>query len=171
MNARGWGWTASEIRQAQLIEWLAEQSAGQPNLFIEVKSFYDAIPQESRNKFEVAYADLKQLEEQGLVNQASGLGGIEALAAMLTPHGHDFLGKLRSWRANRLQRRTASRDALVAWLYSVDATNTANLPVRNAMLDDSYSRPILLRPLSGFAIRVWLRALRLIKTLGPFGPT
>lgn len=136
MNPRGWGWTAADIRQVQLIEWLAEQSAERPNVFVEVRSFYDAYHDQDGNDFVIANVDLNRLEEQALVSQASGMGGIEALAALPTPKGHHYLGKLHASRADKLQRRVACRDAMLAWLYAVDAINTANQPVRNDMLKD-----------------------------------
>lgn len=146
MDERGWGWTASRIRQTKLIEWIAAQSAGRPDLYVEVKPFYDGHFGQSENKFEIAYADLKLLEEQRLITQASGLGGIEALAAMVTPQAHDLLEKLRAARANRVQRRTACRNAMLAWLYSIDAMSRANMPVRDAMLNDCQHGTWLAQP-------------------------
>lgn len=136
MDERGWGWTPSQIRQVRLIEWIAGQSAGRPELYVDVKSFYDALPDQGSNSSESAHADLKLLEGQRLVAQASGIGGIEALAAMVTPDGCEYLEGLRARRSNRVRRRTACRDAMVAWLYSSDATNDAKLPLRDAMLKD-----------------------------------
>ncbi|HEY1624552.1 MAG TPA: hypothetical protein VGG16_12205 [Streptosporangiaceae bacterium] len=136
MDERGWGWTASQIRQIRLIEWVAAQSAGRPAVYIDVKPFYDALPDQSENEFEIAYADLKLLEEQRLITQASGLGGIESLAVMITPQARDLLEQVRAARANKSQRKSACRNAMVAWLYSIDATNDTNMPVRDAMLND-----------------------------------
>jgi hypothetical protein len=136
MSARGWGWTSSDIRRVQLLEWIAKQSTEHPELYVDVKDFYDARPDQSENVVAVAWGDLTHLEKQGLVAEASGMGGIEAMAAMLTSQGQDFLETLLARRADRGQRRTACRDTMVAWLYSVDATNDMNLALRDAMLQD-----------------------------------
>lgn len=135
MDGRGWGWTASDIRQVRLIEWLAEHSAGHANVFVDVKEFYDGLTDQNENRFEIACADMKRLEDQRLIAQASGLGGIESMAAMLTPHGHEWLDRLRLRRLDKVQRRTACRDAMIGWLYSADATNDAVVPVRGLMLE------------------------------------
>jgi hypothetical protein len=136
VDARGWPWTRSEIRHIQLLEWLAKQVAERPNIFAEVVAFYDERADQREKTFETAYGDLKLLEEQRLIQQASGLGGIESLAAMVTPQGHALLEELRARRADRQQRRMACRDATVAWLYSADATSAAAMLTRGAMLED-----------------------------------
>lgn len=101
---------------------------------MDVKDFYYGRPDQSENDFGVAYADLRHLEEQDLIAQASGMGGMESLAAMVTARGHDFLEQLAAQRADKVQRRIACRDAMVAWLYSCDALNTSSQPVREWML-------------------------------------
>jgi hypothetical protein len=40
MNERGWGWTASEIRRAQLVEWIVPQSGVE---YVPVGPFYKAL--------------------------------------------------------------------------------------------------------------------------------
>lgn len=123
VNERGWGSTPSEIRLTQLLEWIDEQGAGHPGLFVEIKDFYDGRFDQSENDFIVARGDLVSLGDAGLINDASGMGGIESMAAMLAPRGHDFLEQLRAKQANKTQRRTACRDAIVAWLYALDAVD------------------------------------------------
>ncbi len=48
MDERGWGWTASEIRRAQLIEWIVPQSG---DVFVPVRPFYEALPDQEANTF------------------------------------------------------------------------------------------------------------------------
>lgn len=165
MDARGWGWTASDIRQVRLIGWLAEHSVGQSNVYVDVKGFYDGLTDQSENRFELAYADLKLLEEQRLITQGSGVAEMESLAAMLTPQGHDWLERLRARRMDRVQRRAACRDAMIAWLYSVDATNDANLPVRDLILKDARYGVWLAEPFSATDLAdaaVWLASNGLV---------
>jgi hypothetical protein len=103
---------------------------------VPVKPFYDALPDQSANTFQVVYSDLKLLEERSLIDQAAGLGGIEALHVMATAQAQAFVEQLQATRSNRRLRKIASRDAMVAWLYSVDATAPDYQPVREGMLDD-----------------------------------
>lgn len=84
MDARGWGWTPSEIRQAQLIEWIVPQTAEH---YLQVKPFYDALPDQSANTFQVAHSDLRSLERRSLAGLAAGLGGIESLDVLANPPG------------------------------------------------------------------------------------
>jgi hypothetical protein len=136
VNERGWGWTASEIRRTQLLEWVAEESVARPGVYAEVKAFYDARPDQSENDSGVARDDLASVAEARFILDGSGMGGIEALAVMLTTQGHDFVERLRARRANKGQRRTACRDAMVSWLYAADATNSNRAVIRELMLDD-----------------------------------
>jgi hypothetical protein len=134
MNERGWGWTPSEIRQTQLVEWLVPQWSEQ---YVPVRPFYDALADQSANTFPVAYADLKFLEEQSLIAQAAGMGGIEALDVMPTAQARALVEQLKATRADKRLRKSACRDAMVAWLYSVDAVSPDIHPVREWMLGDS----------------------------------
>lgn len=136
MSERGWGWTASEIRRVQLLEWVATEPVEHPGQYVEVKAFYDVRPDQRENAIGVAFDDLTYLTEERLILNGSGTGGIESMAAMLTAHGHDFLERLRAQRANKGQRRTACRDAMVAWLYAADKTNPLQKALRERMLDD-----------------------------------
>jgi hypothetical protein len=58
------------------------------------------------------------------------------MAATLTAQGHEWLDRLRARRLDKIQRRTACRDAIIAWLYSADATNDAILPVPDLFLEE-----------------------------------
>jgi|GEM_PF-4884027 len=113
MNERGWGWTASQIRHAQLIEWLAQSAEEGP-----VGSFYDDLPDQSLNTWDVQYKDLESLQQDGLVSFSPRVGQIRAA---VTPAGRDFAARLSSTRADASKRRIACRDAMVAWLCSRDA--------------------------------------------------
>jgi len=136
VNERGWGWTASEIRRAQLLQWVAEESVARPGEYVEVKAFYVVRPDQAENKSDLGFDDLTYLTEARLILNGSGIGGIESMAAMLTPQGHDFLERLQAQRAHKGQRRAACRDAMVAWLYAADATNSDRMVLRERMLED-----------------------------------
>src|ERR1700730_10016785 len=117
MDERGWGWTASQIRQIWLIEWITAKSAEHPEAYVPVQPFYDALPDQNLNRYEIAYADFNLLEQRSLITQASGVGGIDSLAAMVTPQARKLLEEFQAARADKRQRRSASRNAMVAWLY------------------------------------------------------
>jgi hypothetical protein len=136
MNEHGWRWTPSEIRHAQLIEWIVQQSAERPEgLGIKVEPFYSALPDQSANTNEVARGDLDHLERASLIRQMSGLGGIEALDVLITQQGRAFAEHLQAARANKQGRRAAARDAMVDWLYSGDALSPPG-QARDRMLED-----------------------------------
>ena len=165
MNERGWSWTASEIRRVQLLEWVAEESAEHPERYVEVKAFYDVRPDQSENDIGVASDDLTYLADARLIANGSGIGGIESMAAMLTPQGHDFLERLRAQRAHKGQRRTACRDAMVSWLYAADATNVDRMVLRELMLKDLQHGIWLAAPFVPFDLAdaaAWLREQGLV---------
>lgn len=138
MGGRGWGWTASEIRRVQLLEWVADEPVEHAGDYAEVKAFYDARLDQSENAMGVAHDDLTYLTEVRLIRNGSGIGGIESMAAMLTAQGHDFVEQLRARRTHKVQRRTACRDAMVAWLYAAEATSTLRRALRAGMLEDPW---------------------------------
>jgi hypothetical protein len=133
MDGRGWGWTASEIRQARLAEWLAQQPT---EGFCSVTEFYDGLEDQRMNTWDVAHGDLKVFEKRSLINLAATLGGIPGLHVQVGQGLRDVAEDWRSKRANSGMRRTACRDAMVSWLYSLDAVSAAKAPATQAMLDD-----------------------------------
>lgn len=136
MNERGWGWTPSEIRQTQLIEWVIGESAGR-NVYVRVKPFYDSLPDQAMNRDHIARGDLEALKGRGLVDAAGVLGGMESLDALPTDAAYAWAERLRATRANKQLRRAACRDAMVDWLYSHDAVSPQVMPAPDEMLDDS----------------------------------
>lgn len=136
MDDRGWGWTASEIRLAQLVEWIVKQSAERPaSEYIPVEPFYAALPDQSMNTYQIARGDLDSLDGRSLLSLAAGLGGIEALDVLASPEGRAFAERLRAARDNKQRRRSACRDAIVDWLYSCDAVSPPGV-VLDMMLRD-----------------------------------
>jgi hypothetical protein len=133
MDRRGWGWSASEIRQARLAEWLAQQPA---ESFVSVTEFYDGLEDQRMNTWDVAHGDLKVFERQSLINLSAALGGMPGLQVLVGSGLRDMVEDWRSKRANRGMRRTACRDAMVSWLYSLDAINAVKAPSTQAMVDD-----------------------------------
>jgi len=133
MNERGWGWTPSEIRQIQLVEWLVPQWSEQ---YVPVKPFYDALADQGANTSPVAYADLKLLEERSLIDWAAGIGGIEVIDVMPKAEARGLAEQLHAARANKRLRKAACRDAMVDWLHSHDATSDADMLNRETMLAD-----------------------------------
>jgi hypothetical protein len=128
VNERGWGWTASEIRQAQLIEWLTQQSAERhPAEYVPVEPFYSALPDQSMNTIQIAFGDLNSLRDRSLIDLAAGLGGIESYHALVTAEGRALAERLQAARANKQRRRAACRNAIVDWLCSRDAISPPGL--------------------------------------------
>lgn len=166
MDARGWGWTTSQVRQARLAEWLAQQPA---EGFCPVTEFYDGLEDQSMNSWDVAHSDLKVFENRSLINLAAAMGGISGLQVHVSQSVRDMAEDWRSKRANRGLRRTACRDAMVSWLYSLDAVSPARAPATQEMLDDPrygtwFAEPFLADDLDAAA--AWLHRKRLVE-----GPT
>jgi hypothetical protein len=117
--------------------WIAYRSAEHPEQYVDIKEFYDVFPDQDVNDAGVARGDVAFLAEQRLVKDGSGIGGIETMAALMTPQGHDFLEQLAARRADKIQLRTACRDAIVAWLYAADAVDPMRRLDRTVLLQDS----------------------------------
>lgn len=169
MDERGWGWTASEIRRAQLIEWIVPQSGVE---YVPVGPFYEGLPDQGANTFEVAYSDLKELESRSLIDLAAGLGGIEGLDVLVTPQGRDLAEQLQTARSDNRRRRTACRDAMVDWLYARDTTSAKpqEWPDRDAMLADPQRGMWFAEPFSADdlgAAAAWLQRKGLVDGISP----
>lgn len=134
MAERGWGWTPTEIRQAQLVEWIAQQP---PDHVVSVAEFYDALPDQGMNAWDVAHADLKRLEVRGRIQLSAAMGGIQGL------HVYQFQGaraaaeELQAKRADKRKKRRECRDAVLSWLASVDAISSTNVQILSNMLSNS----------------------------------
>ena len=136
MDERGWGWTASETRRAQLIDWIVQRSAKEPGgVYVPLDSFYRALPDQSMNTYVIALDDVTSLESRLLLDLANSYGGVESLEAQSTPVGRAFADDLRASRSNKQHRRSACRNAMVDWLYSRDAVSPPGV-VRDRMLQD-----------------------------------
>jgi hypothetical protein len=142
MTERGWGWPASKIRQAQLVEWLVSEVADKDSVAgwdISVESFYEAqLPDQSDHAvYETAIDDLKTLRRASLVEFQQSTGGLRAVHVQATQRARDQAEQWRDIRANMRLRRAACRDALVDWLYGQDAvTDMPPFPVVDQMLAD-----------------------------------
>lgn len=164
MKERGWGWTATQIRQARFIEWLAPQSAS--STYVPVKPFYDAQIDKDALTAAVVHDELQDLDQRSLIDFAPGLGGIEAYDALATAQGRRFTEELQSLRADKRQRRAACRDAMVDWLYAREATSPLTQPVRDQMLDDPRWGTWLAQPFSPDdldAASAWLHRQHLVE--------
>lgn len=160
MEERGWGWTATEIRQAQLIEWLVPQSSSAT--YVCVKPFYDAQPGQEALTAAVVHDELWELDRLSLIDFAPGLGGIEQYDALATAQGRRFAEELQSRRADKRQRKVACRDAMVDWLHARDTTSLPQ-PARDEILHDPrwgtwLAEPFSTDDLDAAAGREWSRA-------------
>ncbi len=133
MNTNGLGWTGSEIRQVLLIQWIIpRQNASN---YVPVKPFYDALPDQSANTYEVAYSDLQRLGQLGLLDLAAlGIGGMDGLDVRVTAEGRNLAEQRQAAWTDRSRRRAACRVAMLDWLYSVDAVRELHQTSRDGML-------------------------------------
>jgi hypothetical protein len=131
MDERGWRWNSSEIRQVRLVEWISRQEGDS----CRISEFYDSLPDQAMNRWDVAHDDLKRLENRSLILQFfEGGGGIQGMEVLPAPQMRDLAEEIRDKRANRPGRRVACRDAMVAWLWSHDAISPASRQIREEML-------------------------------------
>lgn len=82
MDDRGWGWTGSEVRQVQLVEWLVPQSSSVT--YVAVGPLYDALHDQRPVTIQPVHDELRDLEQRSLIVLAVGIGGIESYGAR--PH-------------------------------------------------------------------------------------
>ena len=113
MEERGWGWTATEIRQVRFIEWLVPQSSSAT--YVSVKPFYDGQPGQDALTAVVVHDELWELDRRSLIDFKPGLGGIDQYDALATAQGRRLAEELQSRRADKRERKTACRDAMVDW--------------------------------------------------------
>jgi hypothetical protein len=146
MGERGWGWTASKIRQVQFIEWLVPLSSSAT--FAPVKPFYDAQHDSAALTIQVVHDELRELERQSLIYLAAGLGGIEGFDALATAQGRRLAEEIQARRADNRLRRAACRDAMVDWLSSQDASSLLRQPARDQILADPRYGTWLAEPFS-----------------------
>lgn len=169
VDERGWRWTASQIRQARLIEWIGERCAERPaSEYVPVEPFYSALPDQSMNTYQIARGDLDYLDIRALLSLAAGLGGIESLDVLATPEGRAFTEGLQAARGNKQRRRSACRDAMVDWLYSCEAMCPPGV-VRDMMLQDLQRGYWFAEPFSADdldAAAAWLRRQGLVDGTG-----
>jgi hypothetical protein len=92
MEERGWGWAATQIRQARFIEWLVPQSSS--TMYVSVKPFYDAQPGQEALTVAVVHDELRELDRRSLIDFVPGLGGIEQYDALATAQGRRFAEEL-----------------------------------------------------------------------------
>ncbi len=136
MDERGWGWSASETRRAQLIDWIVQRSAEEPDgVYVRLHRFYDSLPDQSMNTYVIALDDVNSLEGRALLDLANSYGSVWDLQAQSAPAGRAFVDDLQAARANTQRRRSACRDAMVDWLYSRDAVSPPGVD-RDGILQD-----------------------------------
>jgi hypothetical protein len=128
VEERGWGWSDSETRQAELVEWLVGMRSFGP--YFLASQFYGAHPDQSIN----VLGDLRSLQDRSLIHFMGG-SSIESIFISATPEGQAFAKRLKAARASNHRRRDACRDAMVDWLYSRDALSPPGVD-RGEMLKD-----------------------------------
>jgi len=133
MNDRGWGWSQTEIRLAQLIEWIGQQPADQT---VSVVEFYAGLADQDMNKWDVAHSDLQELESRSLIKLSVAMGGIRGFHVYQFQRASQVAEELQTARGDTRARRQACRDAMVNWLHSRDATQVQDMAVRDDMLAD-----------------------------------
>jgi len=62
VDGRGRDWAASKIRRAQLVEWVVQRSAEEPDdVYVSLDWFYRALPDQSMNTYVIALDDVNSL--------------------------------------------------------------------------------------------------------------
>ncbi len=136
MDERGWDWPASRTRRAQLVEWIVQRSAEEPDgVYVPLDRFYDSLPDQSMNAYAIALDDVNSLGARSLLDLANSFGSVWDLQAQSTPVGRAFADDLHAARSDTRRRRSACRDAIVDWLYSRDAVNPPGVN-RDGILHD-----------------------------------
>lgn len=129
---RGWGMTEEQTRQVRLLLWLAAQE--NDGLYT-LEDVYDG-----NAEAELALRDATALADRGLVGAQIGLARGEDLAGIrvrILPAGRAHADQLRRRRHDRVGRHRACREALVSWLYEVDAVG----PMRSRIWKGFWSDP------------------------------
>ena len=98
-------------------------------------SFYDSLPDQSMNTYEIALDDVNSLENRSLLDLANSYGSVFDLRAQSTPVGRAFADDLQAARSDTRRRRSACRDAIVDWLYSRDTVSPPGV-ARDGILHD-----------------------------------
>src|SRR5438128_9670486 len=107
MKEDGLGWTPSETRQAQLIEWIIPRQ--DDATYLPVKPFYAALHDQRANAVDVAHDDLQRLSQLDLLDLALGIGGIESFHVRVTADARGLAEQRQAARADRGRVRMASR--------------------------------------------------------------
>lgn len=128
-----WGWTASEIRQIRLVEWIVPRSA---DTYVAVKPFYDEQAGQDALTLPAVHGELHDLARRSLIDLAAGIGGVESYDALATPEARRLVEDLQARRADKRLRKAACQDAMADWLYSRDAVSPMTQPARDEMLSD-----------------------------------
>jgi hypothetical protein len=166
MTERGWGWTASRIRQIKLIEWVIEHSSELlPDEYLLVEPFYRGLPDQSENVAETARGDLRAIEAMWGFKAEGKRDRIETLGVRASDEARFFVEGLRAMREDKQQRRIACRDAMVDWLYAQDAVNPQEMALRDVMLADLTRGTWLGQPFTSADLAVaagWLHRQKLV---------
>jgi hypothetical protein len=166
MDERGWGWTASEIRQIRLVEWIVPRSAD--TTYVPVKPFYYQQAGQDALTLPVVHGELHDLARRSLIDLAAGIGGVESNDALATPEARRLVlvEDLQARRADKQLRKAACQDAMADWLYSRDAVSPMTQPARDEMLSDLRWGAWLAEPFSASdldAAAAWLHRHGLVK--------
>jgi hypothetical protein len=132
VTERGWDMTAEQVRQVRLLLWLAAQEGDGLYTLDELYAGNDEA--------ELALRDATALADRGLVDTQVGLARGEDLAGIkvrILPAGRVDADEIRSRQQNRAGRHRGCREALVSWLYEVDAIG----PMRSRIWEDFWSDP------------------------------
>lgn len=131
VTERGWGMTVDQTRQLRLLLWLADQDDG----LLSVEKVYSGGDDAHQ-----ARRDVETLAEQGLIEKYIAAGGLlAAIHAAITPQGRAHVDQIRSRQQDRAGRQRACREALVAWLYEVDAAGPRRSTVWRGFFSDPRS--------------------------------
>jgi hypothetical protein len=123
---------STDLMRVQLLDWLYDFRPDNPGEYATIVDFLDPDVRTDGHQHLLWLGVVRDLESDGLVMNASGMG-FEGLSAMITATGRQDVEARRIRRADRAQRNMTVRNAVIRYVY-------ASSPAQNLtpMLDNHY---------------------------------
>lgn len=123
---------STDLMRVQLLDWLYDFRPTNVGEFATIVDFLEPEVRTDDHQHQLWRGVMRDLEADGLIMNASGMG-FEGLAAMITAAGRRDVEARRSRRADRAQRNTAVRNAVVRYVY-----DNPQVPGLESMLESHY---------------------------------
>lgn len=116
----GWNLTHNERRQLYVLEWLYDRASGKPNRYVKLDRSDIGLPHpEDADPAALLAEAVEHLYQERLVHYVVHTGPVSQVPPRveLTHTGIELIRAIRRQRTDPPVRRSASRDALLRWLY------------------------------------------------------